>query len=248
MVNGAEYAAFVHESMQVNVAGRFGLAPLPATGSATSAAWQRFWAAAVNRMSMRRLASVFDVERMVMQTSAASAAVLPILAVTPSGWTLAATTSVRPRAFVASRWTFADEGRAINDLVDPRRVDFERVTLIGEGPAAPDFDDRVRERLAPCVLHSPTPERVELTCYSRLDGWAVLLDQAAPGWQATVDGVPSPIVTADALFRAVRVEPGHHEVIFTYRTPGLRLGMGVAIASWAVCLALLVGTWVARSA
>jgi Bacterial membrane protein YfhO len=48
-------------------------------------------------------------------------------------------------------------------------------------------------------------------------GFVVLLDSYSPDWRVTVDGQAADIVRANALFRAVRVTPGHHVLEFVYR-------------------------------
>src|SRR5262249_22468941 len=49
-------------------------------------------------------------------------------------------------------------------------------------------------------------------------GYVMLLDSHDPNWIAEVDGQPAPLLEADGLFRAVRVAPGHHDVVFRYRS------------------------------
>ena len=40
-----------------------------------------------------------------------------------------------------------------------------------------------------------------------------------PGWQVTVDGQPREVLRADLLYQGVAVEPGRHDIEFSYRTP-----------------------------
>jgi hypothetical protein len=74
----------------------------------------------------------------------------------------------------------------------------------------------------------------------RADGRALLVlnDLFAPGWTATVDDVPAAIVRANWVVRGVWLERGQHRVQFRYRTPGLRLGVLLALAG-----AVGLGAW-----
>ena len=44
----------------------------------------------------------------------------------------------------------------------------------------------------------------------------MLHDFAYPGWTATANGVPVPLVIQDGLFRAVDLSVGQNEVTFTF--------------------------------
>lgn len=55
----------------------------------------------------------------------------------------------------------------------------------------------------------------------------VLSDAFAPGWTATVNGQPAPILRANYAFRAVEI-PGDASIVFRYRTPGLSAGVTVS--------------------
>jgi len=65
------------------------------------------------------------------------------------------------------------------------------------------------------------PERVVLKVHARVSAVVVLNDAFYSGWEARVDGTRAPILVANHVVRAVAVEPGTHEVVFAYRTPGL---------------------------
>ena len=88
------------------------------------------------------------------------------------------------------------------------------------------------------------PTHVEVTADAEAPGLLVLADACFPGWTATVDGAPAPILCANVLTRAVELQPGRHVVRFEYRAPGLGTGIAFTIASLIVC-ALLLG-WARR--
>ena len=61
------------------------------------------------------------------------------------------------------------------------------------------------------------------------------------GFSATIDGQKTEIVNCDVAFMGVWVEPGEHEIVFTYRTRGLVLGLLMSVGA-AIVLAAYVFT------
>jgi hypothetical protein len=59
-------------------------------------------------------------------------------------------------------------------------------------------------------------DRVEIEVESRAGGVLALHDIWYPGWVAEIDGVVTPILRADVLFRAVEVPPGARRVVFRF--------------------------------
>jgi O-antigen/teichoic acid export membrane protein len=68
-------------------------------------------------------------------------------------------------------------------------------------------------------------------------GVLVLADVMFPGWMASVDGVSTPVLRTDALFRGVELGPGEHTVILEYRPLSFRVGTLLS----AIALAILIG-------
>jgi hypothetical protein len=68
----------------------------------------------------------------------------------------------------------------------------------------------------------------------------VLSDLFLAGWTATVDGVPAEIVATNGIFRGVYLEPGDHEIRFTYRPRVVGVGLALSLASG---LALVTLAW-----
>lgn len=89
-------------------------------------------------------------------------------------------------------------------------------------------------------------ERVEIAVEAACPGFLVLRDPQYPGWRATVDGDPVPILLADGVFRAVRVGPGAHQVSFVLASTTFRMGLGVSLASLVCALAIPVGVGLRR--
>jgi hypothetical protein len=226
------------ERAYANLPGRWGFACLPGADSAFSGPMARFQGLS-DTMSARRYARLLGLDLVLVQSEFADPFGWDALAESPVGTTLLRVEDQRPRAFVASRWSRATVEEALAELAAPGRdADLARVVLEGAGRAPPPGGER--EPLRPCQVRSDRPEQVELLCGSPAGGYAVLLDEPAPGWTATVDGQPARIERADGLFRAVAIGPGWHRVAFSYSTPGLLLGAVVSLASLAAWLAAVL--------
>ena len=84
-----------------------------------------------------------------------------------------------------------------------------------------------------------SPNEIRLRVDTPADAYLVLSEVWYPGWQATVDGVPTPVLRANYAFRAVRLEPDQHRVHMTYAPRSW--GLGLAISG--LTLLILVGLY-----
>ncbi|MCB9159083.1 MAG: YfhO family protein [Caldilineaceae bacterium] len=77
----------------------------------------------------------------------------------------------------------------------------------------------------------------------------VLHDSNYPGWQATVDGAPAPILTTNVLFRGVFVPPGAHTVAFHFAPATWVNGLRISLAALALLLLVIAlgTTWLLSS-
>ncbi len=129
-------------------------------------------------------------------------------------------------------------------LATLRTLDAEtQVVVEGDVPTPllePPYDATASAPAAP-ELVAYAPERVELRTASERPALLLLRDAWDPGWSATVDGQPAPVLVADVHFRGVALEAGSHTVVFRYRAPGWRLGCGLAalgVLIWLLLAAL----------
>lgn len=80
---------------------------------------------------------------------------------------------------------------------------------------------------------------VELEAEMETNGLVVLTDTFYPGWEAEIDGAPTPIVRANYFVRGVFVPAGTHRIVFRYRPQSQRNGWILSAISAAAVLALV---------
>lgn len=76
------------------------------------------------------------------------------------------------------------------------------------------------------------PLQTSVTVTAGAAGWLVMADTWYPGWEAMVDGNPTPILHADYLLRGVSLQKGQHQVDIIYRPQWFTLGAVFTIAGW----------------
>ena len=125
--------------------------------------------------------------------------------------------------------------------------------------AAPDFDPR-RAAYVPAPIDVATTQAPEPVSIAALqsDRLAVDADLAAPGllifsevnypgWQATVNGDPAPIVEVDGLLRGVVLPAGSAHVEMTFQPASLVVGLTLSLVGIAACLLLIFWDRVRRA-
>jgi hypothetical protein len=81
-------------------------------------------------------------------------------------------------------------------------------------------------------------DRVRLRVEAPAEAYLVLSEVWYPGWRATVDGAPAPVLRANYAFRAVRLGPGEHVVELAFAPGSWRAGLAVGgltllgLAAW----------------
>lgn len=135
-----------------------------------------------------------------------------------------------PRAFIVHRAVLAGSPeealsyfQSLN--LDPRQA----VVLEWEGAPPPSLPADPPASGSAAKITGQHPQQVQITTSAAADGYLVLLDTYYPGWQATIDGRPTPIYRANYIGRAVFVPAGQHTVRFVYRPRSFWLGAGLSL-------------------
>lgn len=75
------------------------------------------------------------------------------------------------------------------------------------------------------------PQRVVIEAQNEKPGLLILTDTEYPGWEAKVDGQVAKIYQADRLFRAVKLNPGEHQVEFVYKPKYFYIGAWISLST-----------------
>jgi hypothetical protein len=119
---------------------------------------------------------------------------------------------------------------------DPRTLSYvEGDTGLAPAPDAP--------RGGPAQIVDDGERVVEVDAELDQPGLVVLADAYYPGWIATVDGVPAPILPTNHLFRGVPAPAGTHRVRFEYRPWSVILGATGSAVGWVMILLLAWRGW-----
>ena len=141
----------------------------------------------------------------------------------------------QPRSWVVGRTRVADGRAAFDALLDPGFEPSGEAVLAGGPGLAGSAPFAGTSRLL--ALH---PDRVRALAEASAPGLLVLADAYDPGWTATVDGRPAPVLRANVAFRGVPVPAGRHEVEMVYRPRAVLRGLALTFASLLVACAALV--------
>ena len=124
------------------------------------------------------------------------------------------------------------------DLIAAGAVDpVEELLVEAEGAdePAPGFEGSVRVAAARADV-------LTVVTQANQPGWLTVTGSFAPGWRARIDGVSTPIVRGNGVFRAVRVPAGGHAVDLRYRPPAVAAGAVLSLASVVAAAGLGRGT------
>jgi hypothetical protein len=139
-------------------------------------------------------------------------------------------------AYIQSLGHTTADGTTRVDLFDPAHqavveVSGSRATPL---PSLPPEQSAPR----PVRLVSYGSQRVELEVPAGAPGLLVLTDAYFPGWRATVNGQPAPVMPTDVAFRGVMLSGDATRVVFTYHSPGGNLGWGIPALAGLTLLAV----------
>ena len=139
--------------------------------------------------------------------------------------------SAAPRAFVVPGLdVLPDDTAVVQALLQPTFAPQQKAYAIAADVAALALPAAALED-APArtvTFMRDVATTLELDITAGAARWLVLTDSFLPGWSATIDGAPAPIVRVDHSCRGVVLPTTACRVAFTYSAPGLTTGLLLA--------------------
>jgi hypothetical protein len=187
-----------------------------------------------------RLLSLLNVRYIVLHPRRQSENVLAARLEAIPGAPIYRNPSAFPRAFAVERITVAaGPDDALAQVADPS-VDLARVAVLEEPVPTPPPPATDAGQAPAVTILDYRPGEVRLEATTSAGGVLVLSESFLPGWRATLDGGPVPVLRADYALLGVALPPGTHEVVFRYRPRSVIVGGAVSLASILALVAAVV--------
>jgi len=152
------------------------------------------------------------------------------------GAILAEATSTPPRVYLATHARVADDTTAAQLLAAPEFAPGRSLVLAPDAAA----HDATADGDCTLALQDDRIERLLLRCHASAPSYAVVADAFFPGWYATVDGAPAPILRANLAMRAIPVPRGDSTVALAYRPAHLVSGAVISLAALLFACAITI--------
>src|SRR5258708_31133138 len=141
-------------------------------------------------------------------------------------------TDPRPLArLVYKTWVGPDDNAAAGIFSDPS-YDARGTVMLPSDPAVALPPQRPGDGSAQVSEFKPESITVQTTSSAQAILSVSLVNY--PGWEASVDGQPAPLLRADLAFSAVPVPAGTHTVQFSFRPTSYVIGRAISIAAVAL--------------
>ena len=155
-------------------------------------------------------------------------------------------TNVMPRAYLVDNYTVIKNETDIANRLKSKDFDPSREVILEEGPPLESLIAFSSKLKAQSSKHDSvniakySPNEVVIKASVRSGKFLVLADTYYPGWKASVDGKPAHIYKANYMLRAVFLEPGEHEVRFSFQPFSFKLGLVLTILTLVILLFYIV--------
>lgn len=142
----------------------------------------------------------------------------------------------QPRAFLVPTAVTMPSEKQVLDTLFSGSVNLHEAVILESTPAAMEGPPLTAAG-SWVEITAYRDDHVSLRAHTNGNGFLVLMDFLLPGWSATVNSNPEPILAGNFAGRAVPIRSaGDHRIDFHYEAPLLREGLAVSLLSLALLL------------
>jgi hypothetical protein len=150
-------------------------------------------------------------------------------------------------SFAHPRFQFFTEALAVPTMEQAAEAlnHLQRPVLVIEAPVAPlsaGATQASSSKPAHRVIHDRSGLYV-LEFQAEAPAWFFLADTNYPGWNAYLDGIQTPLYSAQLLGKAVYIPAGSHRLTLAFEPQSVRIGLALSILTLCVMLLLLGYRW-----
>lgn len=135
---------------------------------------------------------------------------------------------VLPRAFLVPQAEISPDDATRARLQDPT-FDPAHTVLLASGESLVGSPPAGAAHAGAAHIVASDPEHLRIRVQTNAPAYLVISDAWHPGWQAAVDGLPTPLHRADLILRALAVPAGEHDVVLTFRPASLWWGAAISL-------------------
>ncbi|MCC6755998.1 MAG: YfhO family protein, partial [Solirubrobacterales bacterium] len=146
---------------------------------------------------------------------------------------------VLPRAWLVGEAELVDSQTALARIREPE-FNPQSIVYLSDGGSPLDNTGTPTGSVS---VSQPDPNSVKISATTDRSAYLVLAQTAYPGWNATLDGQPAKLMTANGVFQAVEVPSGSHEVSLRFTPRHLTLAVDVSVVGVVLAFGMLLLGW-----
>ena len=125
----------------------------------------------------------------------------------------------------------------LNRMYD-EKVNLKETAIVEEPLTIPSsVDPAIKESI---TIQSYRLNYVTIRVHTRQARLLFLSDTYAPGWKATVDGIPTPVYRTNFIFRGVVVSSGIHTITLYYQPQSFIYGIYTMVAGLVLLFTIMI--------
>ena len=139
-------------------------------------------------------------------------------------------------AFLVPQCKVLNSEREYKEILEKKEFNPEQMVLLDAEPKTFSCGEKTEPKGKGSVkINSYQSNTIDISVNLPSRQFLFLSDSYYPGWKAYVDGREREILRANFLFRAINIEPGEHQVRFSYEPLSFKIGLTISLTTLLLC-------------